>query len=313
MNTIVSPINSINELYPLYEAGAREFYFGYLDPDWVETYDCFTGNRRENYKANFVELNDVKELVSELKKLNVHYAVTFNDRYTSDQYDMLKKILFYLVENGVNRMIVADVGLVLCIREWGIPVDLQISTGGGTFNHNTVNFYKNLGIKRIIFPRQLQIAEINKIVEKNRDLEYEIFGMYGRDPYIDAFCRFHHGLNCMIPGVGACGCERLNNSPISDDETKESFLPYQCLNNLYVDGCLACGLLNLNMENVQYYKIVGRAAKTARKLEAVRFMTEVLSFDRSDSARFVQNCKEYFKEIYGSTCSPDNCYYHIED
>jgi len=314
MGIIVSPINSITELYHLYNAGAREFYFGYLNKQWVDEYGAFTGNRRENFEANFTDLNEIKELLIQINELGVNCAITFNDRYTYHQYDMLKKVFSEVVDAGASRIIVADIGLIVQINNWKLPLEIQISTGGGTFNHQTVNFYKEMGIKRIIFPRQLTISEINQIVKNDLSMEYEIFGMYGRDPYIDAFCRFHHGMNCIIPKLGSCGCMRLNNANIRNSQSNHMFKPYGCLNTLYVDGCCACGIMILNKEAIKYYKIVGRAAKTERKIQAITFMKQVLEYiEIGNTENFQKYNKEVFNEVYGEPCTIENCYYPIED
>ena len=314
MGIIVSPINSIDELYQLHNEGAREFYFGYLSKQWVDEYGAFTGNRRENFEANFTDLNNIKELLIKIKELGINCAITFNDRYTYQQYDMLKKMLHEVIEAGANRIIVADVGLIVQINNWRLPLEMKISTGGGVFNHQTVNFYKEMGIKRIIFPRQLTISEINQIVKSDSSLEYEIFGMYGRDPYIDAFCRFHHGMNCIIPRLGPCGCMRLNNADIRNLQSNHVFKPYNCLNTLHVDGCCACGIKSLNMGAIKYYKIVGRAAKTERKVQAIAFMKRVLdNIESGNINNFQRYNKELFNEIYGEPCTTENCYYRVED
>ena len=313
MGIIVSPINTVDELYQLYDAGAREFYFGYLSKQWLDEYGAYTGNRRENTKANFTDLNKVKELILKIKELGVKFAITFNDRYTFNQYEMLKKMLYEVIEAGANRIIVADVGLIIQINKWRLPLELQISTGGGVLNHQTLQFYKELGIKRVIFPRQLTISEINQIVRTDSSMEYEIFAMYGRDPYIDAFCRFHHGMDRIIPELGACGCIRLNNTDIKDKQSNNGFKPYICLNTLYVDGCCACAIKFFDT-SVKYYKIVGRGANTERKVQAVTFMKRVLdNLNNGNTNDFISHNKELFCEIYGEPCTIENCYYKTED
>lgn len=309
MLKIVAPINKFEELQSIIDAGADEIYFGYLDKRWSDKYDAFTGNRRENYEANISDRVELKKIIYRLNELSVKYAVTMNDRYSYGQYSDLRKVLDVLADEGVENIIVADIGLVMAVREWGYDFRLQISTGGGTFNHLTADFYKATGnVSRIILPRQLTIDEINSIVDDS--IEYEVFGIYGKDPYIDAFCRFHHGINRCVPGLGPCGCMRVNESNLIMD-SKSIGTPYKCLNMLYVDGCAACAFPKLDHSKIGYVKVVGRAAKTARKTEAIVMMKKAVEIACSSvpyEEKVLLN-KRNFISIYRKECEKNNCYF----
>lgn len=307
MLNIVAPINSIEEITPVINAGADEIYFGYLDKAWADKYSAFTGNRRENFVANITDEMELAGIVEKLKSTQIDYAITLNDRYTNGQYEDLHSVLEKFVNLGVENIIVADVGLVLKVLEWGYPFNLQISTGGGTFNHLTASFYKSFSnVKRIILPRQLTIEEINALATD--DIQYEIFGIYGKDPFIDAFCRFHHGINECIPNLGPCGCMRVNEATLYGKHTEKG-TPYKCLNTLYVDGCAACSLPKVNHDKIGFIKVVGRSAKTSRKLEAISMMKNAILISNIPYDEAVKMNKENFKNIYKRDCQKNNCYF----
>jgi collagenase-like PrtC family protease len=64
--------------------------------------------------------------------------------------------------DGVRGIIVNDIALLLILREKKYSKDIVISTGGTTFNADTVRFYKSLGAKRIILDRQLSVRTLLK-------------------------------------------------------------------------------------------------------------------------------------------------------
>jgi len=311
---IVTPTNSVKEIQSLVEAGAGELYFGYLDADWTKKYGAYSGNRRENFHANYTDINEVREMVKAIKSYGLDAVLALNDRYTDEQFPMIREILEKICDTGVENVIIADAGLCSMVKEWEIPLQIHVSTGGGVMNALTVEFYKQIGVRRIIFPRQLSLEEMNNMAEIAPDLEYEIFGMYGRDPYIDSYCRFHHGIGDVIPNMGACGCMRLNSLPIHEkgkEQNGEAIRPFSCLNTLKVDGCAACVLPNVNTDRIEYIKVVGRGAKLERKLQAVKMMKKAIDLlDQVSSVEMYEaECKKMFKEIYDMECIPNNCYF----
>lgn len=309
MLKIVAPINNYEEIKCVIDYGADEIYFGYLDKEWSEKYGAYTGNRRENYEANITDRNYLKRVIHYLNERGIKYAVTMNDRYSNGQYNDLKKVLDILASENVENIIVSDIGLIMAITEWGYDFKVQISTGGGTFNHLSASFYKSVGnVSRIILPRQLTINEINTIADDS--LEYEVFGIYGKDPYIDAFCRFHHGINKCISGIGPCGCMRVNEASLIMNSSSIG-TPFKCLNTLYVDGCAACALSNMDSSIIGYVKVVGRSAKTQRKLEAIKMMkkaVEIASSNLPQEEKILMN-KRNFKSIFQKECEMNNCYF----
>lgn len=309
---IVAPLNSLSELNPLIQAGADEIYFGYLDKRWTAKYEAFTGNRRENYTANITEENELTEIVYLLNCMCIQFAVTMNDRYSQGQYSSVRYVLDNLAKVGVKNLIIADTGLMLALNEWGYKFDIHASTGSGCFNHKSVDFYKSFnGVSRVILPRQLTINEINAISCNVSGIEIEVFGMYGKDPFIDAFCRFHHGIHMFVNGLGPCGCMRLNESELIGADCRKEKKPYECLNTLYVDGCSACALPKLDGSRVSHVKVVGRSAKIERKIEAIAMMKhaiEVSGTELSYQEKTAQNRKRFFL-IYHKECEKNNCYF----
>lgn len=310
---IVAPVTGAAEVEPLIKSGAGELYFGYLAPQWIESFGCFTGNRREFKGANLTELSEVSDLIDSAHTHECKVALTLNDRYTESQYEDLLMMTERVVERGVDAIIVADVGVLCAIRDRQWSTEIHISTSGGVFNASTAKFFGQLGAKRIILPRQVTVKEIEDIATANQELDFEVFGIYGRDPFIDSFCRFHHGIDFVAPGLGKCGCMRINASKlsmsggVSGEEDLGS--PFKILNCCKVDGCSACNLPLIKSLNVNAIKVVGRGAPLKRKLEGIRMIKQSLETSSTNShLTHSDACRKIFNEVFMEPCRPENCY-----
>jgi len=75
----------------------------------------------------------------------------------------------------VDGIIASDPGVINLVKKYLPGVDIHLSTQANTVNFEAVSFWKNLGIKRIILARELEISEIKKIKKKVPEMELEVF------------------------------------------------------------------------------------------------------------------------------------------
>ncbi len=193
---ILSPVNKPREVESLIAAGAQELYCGVLSSSWKKKYtNMASPNRREWKASNLNSYQELKEVVTLAHFQDVPVVLTLNTFYTRPQYPALEEQLEKGLEAGVDALIVADLGLILYIKERGIKIPLHISTGGTTFNSRTIKFYQELGASRIILPRHFSAPEIVEIVQKAKGMEMESFILNRGCKNIDGFCTFQHGVN----------------------------------------------------------------------------------------------------------------------
>ena len=76
---------------------------------------------------------------------------------------------------GADGVIVSDMGIVDIIRKTCPDLDIHISTQSSVTNSATVNFLKNIGVKRIVLARELSLEEIKDITTAHPDIEVETF------------------------------------------------------------------------------------------------------------------------------------------
>jgi putative protease len=52
---------------------------------------------------------------------------------------------------------------------------MHLSTQTSTLNYESIKFWRDLGVKRIVLARELHIDEIKEIKEKVPEMELEVF------------------------------------------------------------------------------------------------------------------------------------------
>lgn len=191
---ILSPVKNAKEAKAVVAAGAGELYCGVLPRAWNATYtNMASPNRREWRSSNMDGFDELAAVVKAAHAGQARVFLTLNALYTEGQYPQIEGIIKDAATCGVDAVIVADLGLLLALRRLGWKGDIHISTGGTTFNDETVGFYKDLGATRVILPRHNRVNEIAAIVRHNRDIEIETFIMNRGCMNIDGFCTYHHG------------------------------------------------------------------------------------------------------------------------
>lgn len=92
---------------------------------------------------------------------------------------------------GADAFIVSDPGMFAVIRRTVPDIDIHISTQASVTNYETIMFWYQLGVKRIVLARELTFEEIKDITSKlPEDLELEAF-VHG------AMCMSYSG-RCLI-------------------------------------------------------------------------------------------------------------------
>ncbi len=74
-----------------------------------------------------------------------------------------------------DGLIMADPGMILVAREKFPELPIHLSTQANTINWQSVRFWKQIGIKRIILSRELRLEEIEEIRQRVPDIELETF------------------------------------------------------------------------------------------------------------------------------------------
>ena len=97
-----------------------------------------------------------------------------------------------IIEMGPDALIMSDPGLIMMVRERWPEMPIHLSVQSNAVNFATVNFWKSLGLRRIILSRELSLKEVAEIRAECPDIELEVF-VHG------ALCIAYSG-RCLLSG-----------------------------------------------------------------------------------------------------------------
>lgn len=158
---IIGPAGNILKLEAAIKAGANEVYFGLKG----------FGARRNNDNLNFQELI---QAIDYAHLRGVKCLLTLNTVMKDIELKNVIKNLIPIYEHGIDAVIVQDLGLISILKENFPNLTIHGSTQMTVSNHIEANFFKSIGLKRVVLARELSFEEIKSIREKT-DIELEVF------------------------------------------------------------------------------------------------------------------------------------------
>ena len=81
-----------------------------------------------------------------------------------------------LYENGLDGVIVQDIGVILFVKKYFPDLRIHASTQMTISGKETVKWLEDLGVKRVVLPRELSIDEIKDIKSSNMEIEAFVHG-----------------------------------------------------------------------------------------------------------------------------------------
>ncbi len=108
-------------------------------------------------------------------------------------------------ELGVDALILADIGLLNYASAKYPDLRLHLSVQASASNPNSINFYaREFGVKRVVLPRVLNLAEIRNINQKIIP-ESEVFAFGGMCPMAEGRCSLSSYVTGQSPNInGVC-------------------------------------------------------------------------------------------------------------
>ena len=312
---ILAPIDHFDEAEPLIHAGADELYGGFVSSEWKKKYSLGGSiNKRTFAEAQFASFAELKKTVSFAHDNGVQFFMTLNNDYYSEaQYPLVLKEIERAVRLEVDALLVADLGLILECKKQGYPIDLHLSILATVLNTEAARFYQELGVSRIVLDRTLTLTEIEKIVSKVKDVEFEVFMMYGKCPNIEGLCTlFHHD---DPKHIWPCSCHYSIKS-LATDEANASVesageAQSQWSHTERGSACGLCAMFDLDQAGIYSLKIAGRGRYTEDKIRAIELVENSRQMLMSGVGRqeFYQSSINLFNETYGKSCTPYVCYF----
>ncbi len=291
---IVAPISSPDEVVPLAEAGADEFYCGIVPREWSERFNNSGVNRR--IFGNLSTFEQLSTAIEQAHRRERSVSLVLNAPHYSEEHMVaLLELSARFADLGGDALIVGDAGLLALLAEEGPHIRLHVSSLLACRNAEAAAFYGGLGARRVIFPRDVTLAEMAGVAAANPDLEFEAFVLNDGCVFEEGTCHTIH-----LPGrLGGPIClDRYGNSYARADGAKlsaaesealaandaryEEWLWYRfgCGFSVTEEGypfgpCGLCAVPEMAEHRLSAIKIAGREAALPRKLKSVEMVRRV--------------------------------------
>lgn len=308
------PFNN-EEYFEAYKnAGAGEFYIGFYDPAWQETFGEYADlNRLTGYgqSANRYSFEEVLRIIDKVKTEKRLIYVTFNSSiYNQEQLNFMERYMEPLHDAGVDGIIVSCGELVEIAKKYRI--NAIISTIAGVYNSDIARYYWQLGVERIILPRDLSIDDIETIISKVPDVEYEVFMMRNGCSFSDSNCLGLHRSEKSAICATLCNAhvelEGLHDDFESRHNIELNDLLYHNIFHTY--SCGLCSIYRFVKMGITAGKIVGRTDDFEEVCEDIQLICENVEIAKKckSEEEYLRNMK--FPSKNKIMCKLGlNCYY----
>ncbi|HBG82032.1 TPA: peptidase U32 [candidate division CPR2 bacterium] len=189
---------------------------------------CYGGLAKYSLRKAEVDFDfdTLKEAIRYAHSFGKKFFVTFNIFAHNYNLEKIEEDIKKVAEFKPDAIIASDPGIIQFVRE-NSDIPVHLSTQANTTNWQSVKFWQDLGIKRIVLARELALKEIQEIHNKVPDVELEVF-VHG------AMCISYSG-RCLLSAVmtgreanqGDCAqpCRWLYKGQIEEKMRPGDFFP----------------------------------------------------------------------------------------
>ena len=114
----------------------------------------------------FAKNFDNEEIIEALRFCHLYGVkvyVTMNTLVKNNEVDTFLEQVDFLHKNGVDALIMQDFGMICLVREMYPNLEIHASTQANISSKEVCKLYYDLGVKRVVFSRELSIDEIDDI------------------------------------------------------------------------------------------------------------------------------------------------------
>ncbi len=188
---LLAPAGSLLSVYAAVQSGADAIYLG-------------VGTWNARARAENLSLTDLEKSIRYCYPRGVRIYLTMNTLLRDEELPVASDLIASAYEMGIHAVIVQDIGLLKRIRERFPRLPVHASTQMNLYRADAYEQAKNVGISRVILPRELSIDQIRARVKAGEKVgvETEVF-IHG------ALCNSFSGL-CLFSAMNGSG-ERSGN------------------------------------------------------------------------------------------------------
>ena len=151
----------------------------------------YFGGKKYSLRANASNfgLEEIKEACDFAHKLGKKVFLTLNIVFHNEDIEGVEEYIKQVVECGIDAFIISDPFIINHIVTNYPNVEAHLSTQNSTTNKDTVLFFKEQGVKRVVLAREVSLKEMKEIIDVTKtDIEVFVHG---------AMCTFYSGRCCL--------------------------------------------------------------------------------------------------------------------
>ncbi|MBQ7136394.1 MAG: U32 family peptidase [Bacilli bacterium] len=261
--------------------------------------------------ANNFSIEEIKEACDFAHKLNKKVYLTLNIVFHNEDISGVEDYIKSVAECGIDAFIVSDPFIIRHIKNNYPNVEVHLSTQNSTANIESVNFFKEEGIDRVVLARELSLCEIKEVID-NTEVDVEIF-IHG------AMCTFYSG-RCTLSNYltnrdsNRGGCSQVCRFAFNIENEGQKFtMATKDLNaSRYISSLIGIGVTSLKVEGRMrslyylatvigcYRKIIDAYYDNKLTEEYLEYQEKVLSrvANRETSAHYLEHEADYKDQYY---------------
>ena len=143
------------------------------------------------FASNFTN-DEIIEALKFCHFFDVKVYATMNTLVKDSEVSEFLEQIEFLYKNGIDAVLIQDFGMLCLIREKYPDLEVHASTQANTSSEATAKLFYELGVKRVVFSREMSLDEVNAI---DVPIEKEVF-VHG------ALCICYSGCCLMSSQIG---------------------------------------------------------------------------------------------------------------
>ncbi len=216
----------------------------------------------------------IKEAIEYTHSLGKRIYLTMNIYAHNIKINKFLDAFCEMADMGPDGFIMTDPGLINKSVKLRPESIIHLSTQANATNWATIEFWRDIGVKRIILPRELSIQEMATIHEKVPDIELEAFV---------------HGAIC-IAYSGRCLISNYINHRDANQGTCTNSCRWEF--SLAVDKGSLLEAESVHTENADYQPLAGKyLAKEASRAEQ-NYVGQQFEMDEDEHGTYLMNSKD---------------------
>lgn len=227
----------------------------------------YIGGQKYSLRANAINftLEEIKAACSFAHNLGKKIYLTLNIVFHNEDMANVENYIKEVVNCGIDAFIVSDPFIISFIKENFKEVEVHLSTQNSTSNYETVEYFKEEKVDRVVLARELSKKEIKEIIEKTH-MDIEVF-LHG------AMCTCFSG-RCALSNyvtnrdANRGGCAQVCRFALKTDEEKDFTMATKDLNMArYIKDLIEIGVRSIKVEGrMRSYYYLATVIGTYRKI-----------------------------------------------